>query len=322
MAERAAADAQLARILELLPRASRAAGVALAELAREMGISEAEALADLQAVWTREYYLPAGAAENVQVLIDADRVRVWTTGEFRRPPRLSPREALALGVGLRMLALESPEPTRPRILALAARLEGAVAVETPAADALAINPGADSPEGVRATLHRAVRERRCCTIDYLKRGAPEPDRRGVDPYALLASEGRWYLVGRCHRSDETRVFRADRVVAVELAEETFAAPAEFDVQSYLTRGRVYHADHDTEAVVKYSARIARWIEERGPVERQPDGSVRVRYRVADPDWLVRHVLEHGRDAQLIEPAEMRERVRTAAAAITGDDRST
>ena len=101
------------------------------------------------------------------------------------------------------------------------------------------------------------------------------------------------------------------MVSVSTGEERFSVPEGFDPEAFVREGRVYHVGagvEEVEALVRYSSRIARWVEERGPVERQEDGSVLVRYRVADPGWLVRHVLEHGADAEVLEPAEIREAV--------------
>jgi proteasome accessory factor C len=312
MAERTTAEAQLSRLLQLLPRAAREGGMALSELARDVGMSEREVLADLQEVCTRDFYHPAGSGgDEVQVIIEADQVEVWTTREFRRPPRLGPKEALALGLGLRVLAAGSPEPARPAMLALAERLEATLAAEPPEAllEGIALNPGADSPEGIRAVLREGARERRSCNITYLKPGAPAPEPRTVDPYVLIAADGQWYLVGHCHRNDEVRIFRADRVVAATLLDERFAVPEGFDPSTVVRDGRVFDPSDDVEATVRYSPRVARWIEEQGPVERQPDGSVVVRYRVSDPAWLVRHVLQHGPDAEVLAPAGMRDAVR-------------
>ncbi|HET8654596.1 MAG TPA: WYL domain-containing protein [Longimicrobiaceae bacterium] len=320
MAERRTAEAQLSRVLQLLPRAARAGGIALAELASEAGMSEREVLADLQEVYTRDFYHPAGSGDGVQVSIEADQVEVWTTGEFRRPPRLGPREALALGLGLRVLAAESPAPERPAMLALAQRLERELAARPPGSllAGIAVNPGADSPEGIRAVLREGARGLRRCRIAYLKPGAPEPEERVVDPYVLLAAEGHWYLVAHCHRSDEVRVFRADRVVGATILEERFAVPQGFDPLAYVRDGRVFQPVDDVEVPVRYTARIARWIEEHGPVERQDDGSVIVRHRVSDPAWLVRHVLRHGPDAEVLGPPEMRDQVRATVLRLIAD----
>jgi proteasome accessory factor C len=292
--------------------------VPLSELARELGLSEREVLADLQEVYTRDYYQPAGNVDEVQVVIEADQVEVWTTGEFRRPPRLSPREALALGLGLRVLAAGSPEPARPGMLALAERLERSLAAEPPGAllEGIALNPGADSPAGIRAALREGARERRSCRITYLKPGAPRPEPRTVDPYVLIVAEGHWYLVGHCHRNQEVRIFRTDRVVEATLLDDRFSVPESFDPSAVVRDGRVFAPSEEVEATVRYAARIARWIEEQGPVERQPDGSVLVRYRVSDPTWLVRHVLQHGPDAEVLAPPEMREAVRASVGRST------
>lgn len=313
MPERETAVDRLARILAILPRAARAGGVGLSELARELGLTEKEVVRDLQEVCTREFYHPAGSGQDVQVTIEPDEVRVFTTREFRRPPRLSPRETLALGLGLRVLAADTSETARPAMLSLASRLESGVLGEAPEAllEQIALNPGSDAAEGIRHRLIEAARERRRCSITYLKPAASAAESRVVDPYVLIAAAAHWYLIGYCHTSEETRVFRADRVMTVEALEQRFEPPEGFDPAAYVQEGRVYRAAEEVEQVevpVRYSPAIARWIEEYGPVEKQPDGSVIVRHRVADPGWLVRHVLEHGTDAEVLEPAGMRQRL--------------
>lgn len=317
MAERANAEEQLSRILRLLPRAAREDGVSLARLADELGIDERSILRDLQEVYTRAYYHPAGSGENVQVLIEPDSVAVWTTGEFRRPVRLNAREAMALGMGLRMLAADSPAPAGAGLVTLAERLERQLASQDPEAlrPHYAASAGAGSAEGIRALLAGAARERRRCRIAYVKPAAPQPDVRAVEPYVLLIAEGRWYVVGHCCRNADTRVFRVDRIVEALPLAETFSVPDGFDPDAYVTEGRVFRAEDEVEAAVRFSARIARWIREKGPVEEGEDGGVTVRYRVADPQWLVRLVLQYGPDAEVLGPPELRERVRERVAAV-------
>jgi proteasome accessory factor C len=316
MAERETADARISRVLQLLPRAARPGGIAVGELAAELGVTERRVLEDLEEVCTRAFYHSADSGGDVQVMIGRRAVEVFTTRDFRRPPRLTPREMLALGLGLRILAAEATEARRPFLLRLAERLEtgGLGALPEPLLDIIAVNPGADSATGLRAALADASRGRRRCVIAYLKPKAAEPERRTVDPYVLMAAEGKWYLVAFCHRSADVRVFRADRVADVEVTGETFAVPEGFDPWDYVREGRVYRAGEtvdEVEVPVRYSARIARWIEELGAVEPQEDGAVVVRHRVSDPGWLVRHVLEYGADAEVLGPPEMRRRVAEA-----------
>ena len=174
---------------------------------------------------------------------------------------------------------------------------------------------AGDPRGrdtVRALVVRAAKERRRCRIDYLKPEAPEPDTRELDPYAVAYSNGTWYAVGFCQKRREPRIFRIDRIMEAELLEEGFEVPESFDVSDYLSDGRVFRADEQVDVPVRYGPRIARWLIERGEGEAAEDGSVVVTHEVADPGWLVRHVLQYGPDAEVLEPEEVRGLVREGA----------
>jgi predicted DNA-binding transcriptional regulator YafY len=45
-----------------------------------------------------------------------------------------------------------------------------------------------------------------------------------------------------------------------------------------------------------------------PGELQQDGSYVVEHPVADVQWAVRHVLQYGPEAEVLEPAELREEI--------------
>ena len=61
-------------------------------------------------------------------------------------------------------------------------------------------------------------------------------------------------------------------------------------------------------VVRYSPRIARWIAEREEGELEADGSFVVSHPLADDAWAVRHVLQYGPEAEVLEPARVREKL--------------
>jgi proteasome accessory factor C len=341
MADGPTAEARLTRILQLLPLATRTDGATLGELAARLGVSEREVVRDLEEVIGRSYYRPAGDTDDVTVMIEPDRVEVWTTGQFRRPMRLTPREGLALGLGLRMLAaLAGPGGDGKRYRALAAALEQRLVVPrvaagagesrpnrpalpstptrgTPSASApdpdaqsiVEINPGVRAPGAIHATLSEAARERRRCRILYLRSGADQPEGREIDPYTLIVAGGRWYTVGHCHARQGVRVFRMDRLLDATPLDTRFDAPGNFDPRDYVSDGRVYRADEFEEVTIRYSARVARWIAEQGPAEVLPDGSALVRYSVADRRWVVRHVLEHAPEAEVVAPDDLRDLIR-------------
>ncbi len=312
---RTTAGEQLNRILYMIPRAAREGGARLDELAAELGVAVAQVRRDLTALADRAFYLPAGAGDDLQIFIESDRVRIWTTRELRRPAKLVPLETLALALGFRVLAAEQDTTRRHELLAHAERLEARFA--TGPIDELiarfAIDAGDRGETGVQATLRGAARECRYCRIEYLKPGAEQPEERVIAPYTLLRTGEAWYVIGFCAARQDLRLFRTDRTLSATLLPETFEVPTHFDPEEWLAHGgQVYRAETDREALVRYSPRIARWLRERGPVEEQDDGSVVIRHRVADLRWLVRHVLQYGAEAEVLEPPEVRELVVAAA----------
>lgn len=311
MAERTTAQGQLDRILHILPLAGRSGGASYDELADALDVSRDQVVRDVDEVTTREYYHPAGSASDVRVGLVEDRVTVWTTGQFSRPVRLTLREAAALHLGLRLLATEREDSTLPKVLGELER-QIAWAVPEDIEKQVVVTGDAGSSDEVRALVVRAAKDRRCCRMTYLKPDAPEPEPRTLDPYVVAYAEGSWYVVGFCHDRQERRVFRIDRILKAEILDEEFEAPQDFDPNSYLSNGRAFRADDEVEVPVRYSPRVARWLIERGEGGVDGDGSVVVRHQVADPGWVVRHVLQYGPDAEVLEPAEVRELVRAGA----------
>lgn len=325
------AEAQLVRILYILPAAARAEGVRIAELAQALNVDAATVLRDLEAATARAYYHPAGAVESFTIMIEGDAVQVHAPQEFRRPVRLDQREALALGLGLRALAADAETPRRAEVLALAARLEDELSapdaqVREPAPPyaapavaeaevAYAEHALAFDDDGFRSVIADAIEQRRCCTISYLKAGDLVPMRRSIAPYRLVYADGMWYVAAYDLDREALRYFRMDRVLDGSVEDQP-APPEPPELATMLALGTPYSASDDIEVIVRYSPRIARWIVERAAVsQREADGSVVVRHRVADPRWIVRHVLQYAGEAVVEEPDQARGWVRTAAADV-------
>lgn len=310
MAKRDTAEQQLERVLYLLPAAARECGARFEELERALGVPAKRVIKDLTEVADRAYYHGPGGAPETQILIEQDGVRLLSRGEFRRPPRLAPREAVALGLGLRALAAEAADDPsrRERLLALAGRLERDLAYAPISGPDVLADRGADGA-GIRAAIQDASRQKRRCRIGYLKAPAAEPEEREIAPYALVFA-GPWcYVLAHCARRQAIRRFRVDRVLAVEILDEVFEFPEGFRPADHIGEAGVFVASDPIVVSVRYSPRIARWIRERTPeAEEQADGSVVVRHEVADPAWLVRHVLQYGPDAEVVSPPEVRSMV--------------
>jgi predicted DNA-binding transcriptional regulator YafY len=61
----------------------------------------------------------------------------------------------------------------------------------------------------------------------------EETERLVDPYGLVHMVGRWYAPGYCHLRADLRLFRIDRVRGVDLLDEHFDQPEEFNPLAFV-----------------------------------------------------------------------------------------
>ena len=73
---------------------------------------------------------------------------------------------------------------------------------------------------------RALAAGRRVHLRYYVPGRDEATERDVDPMRLLVVEGRTYLEGWCRRAEGVRLFRLDRVLALDVLDVPAAVPPE------------------------------------------------------------------------------------------------
>jgi proteasome accessory factor C len=132
----------------------------------------------------------------------------------------------------------------------------------------------------------------------------ESTERDVDIMRILNLDAQWYVEGYCHRAEDVRLFRLDRVEDVSVLEVDGTPPRQArprDLDDVFVPG-----ENDVTVVIEAS-RGAAWIADYYPnegVERGPDGSLRVTLKVADPALVRRLVLRLGGEARVVEPPEL------------------
>lgn len=315
MAETAAI--QLRRILAVIPALADGEEHSLADIADRVDVGPGTLLKDLQSLAIR-FDEPGGFVEGLQLYIEADRVSA-VTNHFLRPMRLTLQELHALDLGLAMLRHERPPHEHGAIERARDRLQKAM-VHIPAGELrdglrVAELPAAGHQEHL-AVLREALGTCHKVELTYRRASSHEATTRTICPYSFIVASGMWYLIAYCETAGSVRVFRMDRVVEVRALEKEYVVPETFAVASYLSEGRVFHHPEPRRMRVRYSAGIARWIAERENVELDADGSVTIDHPLADEDWGVRHVLQYGPEAEVLEPAAIRDLVRARLAAAT------
>jgi proteasome accessory factor B len=215
-------------------------------------------------------------------------------------------EMAALAVALRVtgraderLALSKLAARAPDPVAAPATVEARVALETQAVDGVA----------------DAVVGRQAIRFSY-QTGSGEQRERTVDPYGVVLRRGTWYVVGRDHDRDDLRAFRLDRVRSrVRPVGEpgAYEIPDDVDPGAHV-QGPVGEA---TDVLLAVSS-TARWAAEaRGghPAGTHEDGRDLVRLDDVDPTRLLPWVLGFGADVEVLDPPELRDRVRDRLAAM-------
>ena len=310
------ASAQLARIVTVVAELSRrdAAGepaLTLAEVASQHGTTPDQIQRDLRALTQASDEPDAEWLQSLSIWQEGDRLSVASRGPFRRPIRFAPDELLALEVGLATEAGDGqPDDGNEPAAALSRGLAEALGPGASAAQRLDVAPSAGAGEAAVAALaRRAMDEHRVLSILYTDERDRAGTPRSVEPHQVVFAEGRIYVVAWCRRGGDWRNFRADRVIDAMLEDDSFEPRRDFE--PFADGEAVFRADADAvdEVTVRFSPGIARWLEERHPdAMLESDGSALVTFRVADPAWLVRHVLQYGPDAEVVAPAEYREAV--------------
>lgn len=306
---------RLTRLLALVPYLLNRQGIPLATAARDAGITEVALVKDLELLFVCG--LPGHLPDD---LIEAE----WETGAvylgnadtIDRPLRLTADEVAALLVGLRLLA-ELPGISDRAALdgAIAKLQEVAGSVAGDVEERLGVQVGDAVAEQVLRRAREALAGNRRVHLRYWVPWRDETTDRDVDPMRLAFVDGHSYLEGWCHRAEDIRLFRLDRVLALEIL-ELAADPPNGAVGRDLDGGLFRPSDGDTVAVLLLDP-VARWVSEYYPCEEvheRPDGSMIVHLRTVGPEWIVRLAMRLGPAATVLEPRELADTVRLRARA--------
>ena len=216
-------------LLEILQSRDRVSG---AELAERLEV-------DLRTVQRyivrlKELGIPVGSSPGVG---GAYRLRAG----FRLPPvLLTNEEAFALSLGLRALrqvGLSAFAPATEGALAKLGRILPASLRESIriVEDVVSMEPSPwIAPASVECVIGvaTAIRTSRQIRFDY-RSHREIVTRREIEPYAVLHTDGRWYLIGRCLSRMALRTFRLDRATRLEVCSTEFQSPVGFDARRYL-----------------------------------------------------------------------------------------
>ena len=295
---RPAADARLRRLLALVPWVVAQDGPTLDEVCARFGLGSDELVADLDLVFLCGVH-PFTPDSLIEVVVADGRVWIRYADYLERPLRLTPEEGLALvAAGAAALAVPGADAQGPLASGLT-KLAAVLGVEP--GDAVDVELG-PAPDGVVETLRGAVAACRQIEIDYYAYGRDERSRRVVDPHAVFAAEGQWYLQAYCHLAESGRRFRVDRIRGLEVLDRPVSRVAEGNAAATT----VFEPRPGDLRVVLDLEPGARWVTEQYPLEALEElgaGRCRVTLAVSERAWLERLLLRLGPAAAAVRGAD-------------------
>lgn len=281
------AGGRMERLLSIVPWVAAHDGPTIAEVAARFDYPEQRLLVDLTEVVFMVGIHPFTPDQLIEVVVEDGRVWIHYADYFARPLRLTPPEALQLvAAGRSLLAVPGADPSGP----LARGLDKLARV-------LGVAPGGDvdvdlgrADATVLDRVRRGIAERRQLDLEYYGYGRDQVQQRVVDPYRLFSEQGHWYLLAYCHRASDQRLFRLDRIRAVELSAASYEPPGELPAMT------VFEPRPDDPRVTLRLAASAAWVVDAYPcesVEVQADGTQRVVLAVSAVGWLERLLVRLG-----------------------------
>jgi predicted DNA-binding transcriptional regulator YafY len=307
------ATERLQRLLALVPYVVSRNVVGMAETAAAFGVTERELVDDLNLLWCVELRSPDPYCP-IDLSYEGGEIVVSEAEAIGRPLRLGVDEACALLIALRMLADLPSIGDGTALSRTIAKLESAAgSAAGPSAqiavqldDAVARSAAVQS---AAAKVTDALRRGKRLHISHYVHGRDEVTERDVDPMRLLVVEGRSYLEGWCRRADDVRLFRLDRILAIEVLDVAKEVPASAE-QVDVDHGLFRPSPQDVQVVFELGA-AGRWVAENYPCEEVTelgDGRLRIRLRTPDTRWVRRLALRLGEDGRLVSPPELVEQV--------------
>ena len=280
-------------LLVMLPWLAGRDEVAVAEMARQFGMSEEALIADLELA-SMCGVPPYSPAELTDLWVEDGIIHVGHMQMFDRRLDMSASEAFGLSL-LAAAARDLPgfRASRPLKSALAkiAKVMGdsVVAVDTETPEHLAaITAAAESGERLRIT--------------YWTPGRNEVTERSIAVRTVFADRGHWYVTAEDGLREAVRHFRVDRIRSVEGTGEHVAVVAEApSVPDWFS-----DAEGRTRATLEVRPE-ASWIVETYPgeiVEERPDGTVVAKVVATSEHWLGRLLLRGRGAVRVTDPAHL------------------
>jgi predicted DNA-binding transcriptional regulator YafY len=159
-----------------------------------------------------------------------------------------------------------------------------------------------------------IEDRRVVRITYQSQRATEPVTYDVHPYRLARHQGSLYLIGLKVCEAEVRTWRVDRIEAAEVTRSGFTVPGDQDLDArFASSFGIYDGSGEVRVRLRISPSRARYVREKQwhpsqQITDHRDGSLTIEFLVFETVELKSWILSFGQDAEVLEPARLRQAI--------------
>ena len=173
----------------------------------------------------------------------------------------------------------------------------------------------------------AVLGRKQLSFEYRARSTDEKTRRTVSPQRITHYRDNWYLDAWDHEREGLRSFSVDRITGARMLDAVARDIDESMLDEHLSGSYgIFSGPPKGWATIVFNERAARWVADEHWHSQQQgrwlaDGRYELKVPYSNARELLMDVLHYGADAEIAEPASLREQARALLAlALSNYDR--
>ena len=169
--------------------------------------------------------------------------------------------------------------------------------------------------GYLTTIVQAMKENLKLKVVRQSFGQESPYTTLIEPYGMKVFKQRWYLVGVAHGGKKIKTYALDRILQVELTNEHFDMPEDFDMSMFFHDSYgilIQPEDYDVETVhLKVSSKHCHYLRTLPLHHSQKEIEKHEKYsiftvRVYPTLDFIQEILSHGDEVEVLSPKWVRE----------------
>lgn len=163
-------------------------------------------------------------------------------------------------------------------------------------------------------IKKAIRERRI--IEFIYYTNEKLTDRKVEPCVIVFKETNWYLYAYCLLRKDFRLFKLRRMSGLKITDASFEA-RKFSIDSVKWDGE-FDSNRHSPIVVLFDKSMEYSVDDIFGVDNYEiveDGRLKVTFHMGISGWLYGFLLGFGDKIEVLEPVELRDRIKSIAESV-------